>query len=99
MTKRVSNNPSSRELSLATNQLLEGKVNSTGNFTLDTGTSTSVAEKRVGVTSVILFMPLSSSAASDIYSLFVSSQTDGVGFVVTHATGGADRDYRYVILG
>jgi hypothetical protein len=59
-----------RQISEVVNNAMEGKINSTGEFTLDTGgaTSTVIYDRRIGPDSVILFMPTSlSSAAANKY--------------------------------
>ena len=55
-----------REVAEVVNNLVEGKINSTGSITLATGgaTTTTLTDRRIGPDSVILFMPLSISAAA-----------------------------------
>jgi len=57
---------SPREISEVVNNAMEGKINSTGSFTLATGgaTTTTIEDKRIGADSVILFMPTTLSAAA-----------------------------------
>jgi hypothetical protein len=55
-----------REVAEVVNNLVEGKLNSTGIITLDTGgaTTTTLLDRRIGADSVILFAPASLSAAA-----------------------------------
>ena len=55
-----------REVAEVVNNLVEGKLNSTGTITLDTGgaTTTTLLDRRIGADSVILFAPASLSAAA-----------------------------------
>ena len=55
-----------REVSEVVNNLVEGKSNNTGEFTLNTGnaTTTIIFDERIGNNSVILFAPLTLSAAA-----------------------------------
>ena len=57
---------SPREISEVVNNAMEGKINSTGSFTLATGnaTTTTITDKRIGADSVILFMPTTLGAGS-----------------------------------
>ncbi len=55
-----------REISEVVNNVMEGKINSTGSFTLATGgaTTTTITDRRIGADSVILFMPTTLAAGS-----------------------------------
>ena len=55
-----------REVAEIVNNLIEGKSNNTGEFTLNTGnaTTTTIFDERIGNNSVILFAPLTLSAAA-----------------------------------
>ena len=55
-----------RQISEVVNNLVEGKSNNTGEFTLNTGnaTTTTIFDERIGNNSVILFAPLTLSAAA-----------------------------------
>lgn len=72
-----------RQISEVVNNVMEGKINSTGEFTLATGgaTTTTIYDRRIGPESVILFMPTSlSSAAANKYpfGLFESDQSQTI---------------------
>ncbi|MDB2408268.1 hypothetical protein N9W09_00605 [Crocinitomicaceae bacterium] len=69
---------SPREISEVVNNAMEGKINSTGTVTLASGgaTSTTITDKRIGAESVILFMPISLSAAATNYYPFGTFEND-----------------------
>jgi hypothetical protein len=58
-----------REVSEIVNNLVEGKTNNTGEFTLDTAgaTTTTIYDERIGYNSVILLTPITMVAATDYY--------------------------------
>ena len=89
-----------RQLAVEINQLLNGRVNSTGSVTLTASVSTTtVQDKRVGDTSVILFMPATVNAATEFGAgtMYVSTITAGTSFVITHVNNAqADRTFRYL---
>ena len=61
-----------REVAEVVNNLVEGKLNSTGTVTLATGgaTTTTLTDRRIGPDSIILFMPASAAAAAANYYPF-----------------------------
>jgi hypothetical protein len=68
-----------REISEVVNNLVEGKSNNTGEFTLATGgaTTTTIYNERIGFESVILLEPVTMVAATDYYPyLAVQDGTD-----------------------
>lgn len=68
-----------REISEVVNNLVEGKSNNTGEFTLATGgaTTTTIYNERIGYESVILLEPVTMVAATDYYPyLAVQDSTD-----------------------
>jgi len=68
-----------REISEVVNNLVEGKSNNTGEFTLATGgaTTTTIYNERIGYESVILIEPVTMVAATDYYPyLAVQDSTD-----------------------
>jgi len=68
-----------REISEVVNNLVEGKSNNTGEFTLATGgaTTTTIYNERIGYDSVILIEPVTMVAATDYYPyLAVQDSTD-----------------------
>lgn len=90
----------------AVNNLIDGKVESNSEITLTANqASTVVTDYRVGKDSVILFMPLTANAATELYgaTMYVASANidpRSNQFTITHANNAQpDRTFRYVILG
>lgn len=81
-------------------QLMDGHTNAAGSVTLTASTtSTVVTDDRVGIDSVITFMPTSSNGASALTNLYVTSRGDGT-FTLTHSSSAAtDQDLEYAIHG
>ena len=91
-----------REVAFVVNNLLEGKINSTGTVTLTASTtSTVVSDRRVGANSLIFFMPQTANASSEMASggMYVSSRGKHT-FTITHPNNAnADKTFGYVVLG
>lgn len=91
-----------REISQVVNNILEGKLNSTGSVTLTaSAASTVVNDNRAGYESVILFMPKTANAAAEQAAggMFVSSRGKQT-FTITHANNSqSDRSFDYIIIG
>ena len=91
-----------REVAFVVNNILEGKINSTGSTTLTINvTSTVVADRRVGANSIILFMPTTANASTELASggMYVSGRGKQT-FTITHASNTQnDRTFSYVVLG
>jgi len=88
---------SPRQISEVVNNIMEGKINSTGTFTAVNGTtSTTVTDRRASVNSVILFVGLD----SHYYDVdpYISSRANG-SFVVGHKNHGHNSSIAYVIIG
>ena len=79
-----------REVAEVVNNLVEGKLNSTGTITLDTGgaTTTTLLDRRIGADSVILFAPASLSAAATNYYPYGAFEHDA-----TQTFAAADTPY------
>ena len=90
-----------REVSQVVNNILDGKLHSTGSFTCTaSATSTTVSDFRAGLTSVILLMPTTANAAAEQGNgtIFVSTRNKQ-SFVVTHANNTqVDRSFEYIII-
>jgi hypothetical protein len=74
---------SPRQISEVVNNVMEGKINSTGVITLDTGgaTTTTLIDRRIGPDSIILFEPITlSAAASNKYPYGVFEQDADITF-------------------
>lgn len=91
-----------QELSFVLRNALRGRLNNTGTFTLTANAaSTTVTDERVGLNSVVLFMPTTASAATEFGagSLYITVNKQGT-FDITHAnTADADKTFSYVIFG
>ena len=91
-----------RQISQVVNNILDGKVNSTGTFTCAaSATSTVVTDFRAGKDSIILLMPTTANAAAEVGNgtIHVSTRAKQ-SFTVTHANNSqTDRVFGYVILG
>jgi hypothetical protein len=88
---------------MAVRQLIEGRSNATGTFTLATSpaTSTVVAAPTCGAGSIILLMPQTANSAAALAATFVAAANVTKGqFIVTHSTSSqTDRTFGYVALG
>ncbi len=100
MTDKLSRSPRIHEIVLSVNRALDGKLNTTVALTLDNATSTTVVDEKVGTDTAIFITPTNAAAATEFASgsMYVSSQTPGTGFVITH-TAAASRDIRYALIG
>lgn len=89
-----------RQIAIVLNNSLDGKLNSTGSITLSANATTStLADRRLGIDSVISFMPTTANASAGITSLYVSSQGKQTA-TLTHANNGqTDKTYKYIIIG
>ena len=91
-----------REISQVVNNILDGKLNSTGSVTLTaSAASTAVSEARAGYDSVILFMPTTANAAAEQAAggFYVSSRGKQT-FTITHANNAqTDRTFEYIVIG
>ncbi len=92
-----------RAVATAVNQVIKGKLNSTGTVTLTpSAASTVVSNALVSPQSVILLMPQTAHAAAELATAFIApgAIVDGAGFTITHASNAqTDRVFGYVILG
>tara|TARA_R110001606_G_C15337481_1_gene646214 strand:+ start:1026 stop:1343 length:318 start_codon:yes stop_codon:yes gene_type:complete len=90
-----------REVAEVVNNLVEGKVNSTGVFQLSaSSTTTTIEDLRVNPNSVILWTPKSSNAAQELTHLYLSvvgKQT----FTLTHRSNANTGDiiFHYAVFG
>lgn len=83
------------------NLVIDGKVNSTGEFTLaSSATSTAINNKNVNVNSVILPIPQTASAALDFASGSFYIVSGDKTFTVYHdSDAGTARVFKYVVFG
>lgn len=89
-----------REVSEVVNNLVEGKSNNTSTVILNTsGTETTVFNERVGLNSVILFVPRSSNAAGETDYIFIKTKFKG-SFIIGHRNHGhSDVELDYIVVG
>lgn len=90
----------SRQVAEVVNQMMDGKTNNTGTVTLRASqTTTTLADLRIGVNSVILFMPTTANAAGALSSLFVSARGNQTA-TLTHASNTqTDKTFAYCVIG
>jgi len=94
------NGGSPRDVASVVNQLVDGKTNAKGSFTLTASTTTTtVNDLRVGEDSIINFVPITANAAAEIGAggIFISARADS-SFTITHANNSqSDRTYIYTV--
>ena len=88
----------------AVQNILDGKINSTGSFTLTANqTTTVVQDRRVGTKSVIVWHPTTQNAGGEVgmYLTNVGELSGGVrSFTINHGSDSrVDRVFRYCVLG
>ena len=81
----------------AINNILDGKINSTGEITLtNSSTTTTLTDARIGGNSVILLMPITNNAANaHIHFTNIGNGTA----TMNHGSGSSTRTFKYVIIG
>jgi hypothetical protein len=91
-----------RQISQVVNNVLDGKLNSTGSFTCTaSAATTAVTDFRAGKDSIILLMPQTANAATEVGNgtIHVSTRAKQ-SFTVTHANNAqTDRTFGYLIIG
>jgi hypothetical protein len=89
-----------RQLAQASNNLLQGKLNSVIQVTLTASSgTTTVIDERIGANTYFGFQPLTANAAGALSSLYVSSQKNGTA-TLTHAnTATVDRNFNVLLIG
>jgi hypothetical protein len=82
------------------NGIMDGKTNNTGTVTLtQSATSTTLTDARIGPESVIIMTPMTSNAAKEFGTCFVSARINGSATLTHQNTGHADLDFTYIIVG
>jgi len=84
------------------NRLLSGKGNNFGSVTLTASSATTVlTDKRIGINSVILLMPLTANAATETGNgtLYFNSPGNGTVTINNANNSQTDRTFNYVIIG
>ncbi len=89
-----------RQLAVAVNNLLQGKMNATGLITLEVNsTTTSLIDDRLALESGVFFDPLTENAKADIPLALEADRNNGQ-WVLTHADNDqTDRTFRYFLVG
>lgn len=86
-----------REISNVVNNILNGKINSTGNITLtNSSATTTLSDARIGSGSIILFMPTTSDASSA--TIYVTARQKGQA-TLNHANASTTRSFGYIVFG
>jgi hypothetical protein len=87
-----------RQIAFVVKQMLDGKTNATGAVTLSaTATTTTLNDKRIGVNSVVVFMPTTANAASE--SPYVTGRGDGTCTINHASTADTDKTFNYAVHG
>jgi len=91
-----------RQVAQVVNNVLDGKLNSTGEFTCTaSAASTDVTDYRAGKNSVILLMPTTANASAEVGAgtIYISARNKQ-SFTVTHANNTqTDRTFGYIVIG
>lgn len=89
-----------RQVAEVVNQMMDGKTNNTGTVTLRASqTTTTLNDLRIGVKSVILFMPTTANAAGALSGLYVSARGNQTA-TLTHASNAqTDKTFDYCVIG
>lgn len=89
-----------RQIVEVVNNLMNGKSNNTGSFTITANAATTtLSDARIGANSTILIMPTTSNAAGALASTYFDTFGDG-SCTVNHANNAqADRTFRYAVIG
>ena len=91
-----------QQVAFVVNNILDGKINSTGTVTLTASTTTTtISDNRVGENSVILFMPTTANASAEqgAGTMFVATRAKQ-SFTITHANNAqTDRTFAYSVIG
>lgn len=89
-----------REIAGVLNNVLKGKLNCTGTFTVTANAATTtLSDPRIGANSVIHVMPQTAHAAAEIGTLYFTAFGDG-SCTVNHANSAqTDRTFSYAVIG
>jgi hypothetical protein len=89
-----------RLISNVVNNTMDGKINATGSVTLTaSATSTTLTDARIGVNSVILFMPITANGNSAKANLYVSARGDGTATLTHASSSNTDQNFAYCVFG
>lgn len=101
LAKRYTNQDEfQRRLSDTVNNILAGKSNNWGDITLTANSATTtLADFRIGINSVILLQPKTANAAGALSTTYFDTPGDG-SVTINHANNAQnDRTFRYVLVG
>ena len=88
-----------RAVSEVVRGIMDGKTNNTGEITLtQSQTTTTLTDRRIGPTTVILFSPLNDKGAAELGTLYVSARGQGTA-TLTHRNHNFDMKYAYALIG
>tara|TARA_Y100001951_G_scaffold90141_1_gene83081 strand:+ start:165 stop:491 length:327 start_codon:yes stop_codon:yes gene_type:complete len=89
-----------RLVSTTLNNVMDGKLNSTGEITLRASqTTTTLEDARIGGDSVIVFMPITANGKTAENDLFVSARQSGQATLTHASSGNTDQNFAYIIVG
>lgn len=91
-----------RMLAFGVERLLDGKIRSFGEITLDANqSSTTLSDRRIGPKSAIMFFPLTENAAGNFGGggMYVSARTNEQATINHTNDTFADKTFMYVVLG
>tara|TARA_B100000674_G_scaffold182815_1_gene148060 strand:- start:941 stop:1267 length:327 start_codon:yes stop_codon:yes gene_type:complete len=89
-----------RLVSTTLNNVMDGKINSTGEITLRASqTTTTLEDARIGGDSVIVFMPITANGKTAENDLFVSARQSGQATLTHASSGNTDQNFAYIIVG
>ena len=89
-----------RLVSSTLNNVMDGKLNSTGTITLTaSATSTTLTDARIGGDSVIVFMPITANGKTAENNLFVSARQSGQATLTHASSSNNDQNFAYIIIG
>ena len=88
-----------RAVSEVVRGIMDGKTNNTGEITLtQSQTTTTLTDRRIGPTTVILFSPLNDKGAAELGTLYVSARGQGTA-TLTHGSHNFSIEYAYALIG
>lgn len=88
-----------RAVSEVVRGIMDGKTNNTGEITLtQSQTTTTLTDRRIGPTTVILFSPLNDKGAAELGTLYVSARGQGIA-TLTHGSHNFAIEYAYALIG
>tara|TARA_R100001591_G_scaffold2176_1_gene5425 strand:+ start:22 stop:348 length:327 start_codon:yes stop_codon:yes gene_type:complete len=89
-----------RLVSTTLNNVMDGKINSTGEITLRASqTTTTLEDARIGGDSVIVFMPTTANGKTAENDLFVSARASGTATLTHASSSNNDQNFAYIIVG